>query len=269
MIGAIFDIIAYIDTAKQAAPFCWTACGNRGVKHMIRVLIAEDDPQCFQQMEQFIRDYSGETGRAFQITHYDNGEDLVERYQPEFDLLLLDVDMPFVDGMTAAGCIRKIDPEVVIVFVTNLAQYAIQGYSVNALDYILKPLNYFSFSQRLTRCLRYVKKREDAYLTVAVKGGALKLEIRDIYYLERLGHQLMLHTRDGIHASSATLQQMEELLEDKGFLRCNKGYLVNLAHVQGIQDGCAVVRGDKLLISRGRRAPFLDALADYVGGISG
>ena len=130
-------------------------------------------------------------------------------------------------------------------------------------------LNYFSFSQRLTRCLRYVKKREDAYLTVAVKGGALKLEIRDIYYLERLGHQLMLHTRDGIHASSATLQQMEELLEDKGFLRCNKGYLVNLAHVQGIQDGCAVVRGDKLLISRGRRAPFLDALADYVGGISG
>ena len=53
----------------------------------------------------------------------------------------------------------------------------------------------------------------------------------------------MLHTRDGIHASSATLQQMEELLEDKGFLRCNKGYLVNLAHVQGIQDGCAVVRG--------------------------
>ena len=81
---------------------------------------------------------------------------------------------------TAADHIRKMDPEVVIVFVTNLAQYAIQGYSVNALDYILKPLNYFSFSQRLTRCLRYVKKREDAYITVAVKGGTLKLEIGDI-----------------------------------------------------------------------------------------
>ena len=148
--------------------------------HMIRVLIAEDDPQCFLQMEQFIRDYSSETGRAFQITRYDNGEDLVEQYRPEFDLLLLDVDMPFMDGMTAAGHIRKMDPEVVIVFVTNLAQYAIQGYSVNALDYILKPLNYFSFSQRLTRCLRYVKKREGGYITVAVKGGTLKLEIGDI-----------------------------------------------------------------------------------------
>ena len=131
---------------------------------MIRVLIAEDDPQCFRQLEEFLDDYSRETGRSFQVTHYDNGEDLVERYRPEYDLLLLDVDMPFLDGMTAARHIRRVDPEVVIVFVTNLAQYAIQGYSVNALDYILKPLNYFSFAQRLTRALRYVKKRENEYL---------------------------------------------------------------------------------------------------------
>ena len=234
---------------------------------MIRIAIAEDDPQCYAQLEQYVNDYGKETGRAFHITHYDNGEDLVERYKPEFDLILMDVEMPFMDGMTAAGYVREKDPEVVIVFVTNLAQYAIQGYSVNALDYILKPLNYFSFSQRLARCLRYVKKREDAYITVAVKGGALKLEVGDIYYIERLGHQLMFHTRDGIHASSSTLQQMEEALGDKGFVRCNKGYLVNLAHVSGVRDGCAVIRGDKLLISRGRRALFLDALADYVGGM--
>ncbi len=234
---------------------------------MIRILIAEDDPQCLRQMKQFLSDYSQESGHAFHITHYNNGEDLVEHYQPEFDLLLLDVDMPFVDGMTAAALIRKRDPEVVIVFVTNLAQYAIQGYSVNALDYILKPLNYFSFSQHLARALRYVRKQEGDYLTVAVKGGILKFEVGDIFYIERLGHQLMLHTRDGIHTSSATLQQMEEALSGKGFVRCNKGYLVNLAHVSGVQDGCAVVQGEKLLISRGRRGIFLDALADYVGSV--
>ena len=147
---------------------------------MIRIAIAEDDPQCFAQLERYIGEYGRETGRAFQVTRYDNGEDLVERYKPEFDLILMDVEMPFMDGMTAAGYVREKDPEVVIVFVTNLAQYAIQGYSVNALDYILKPLNYFSFSQRLTRCLRYVKKREEAYVTVSVKGGALKLEVGDI-----------------------------------------------------------------------------------------
>ena len=236
---------------------------------MVRILIAEDDSRCFQQLKQFLDDYSRETGRIFQITHYDNGGDLVDRYRPEYDLLLLDIDMPLLDGMTAAEHIRQVDPEVVIVFVTNLAQYAIQGYSVNALDYILKPLNYFSFSQRLTRALRYVKKREGDYLTVAVKGGSVKLEVRGIYYIERLGRQLMLHTRDGVVASPTTLQQMEEALGDKGFVRCNKGYLVNLAHVSGVRDGCAVIRGDKLLISRGRRGTFLEALANYMGGVGG
>lgn len=236
---------------------------------MVRILIAEDDPQCFQQMKQFLDDYSRETGRVFQITRYDNGGDLVERYRPEYDLLLLDIDMPLLDGMTAAEHIRRVDQEAVIVFVTNLAQYAIQGYAVNALDYILKPLNYFSFSQRLSRALRYVKKRENDYLTVPVKGGAVKLDAGGIYYVERLGRQLMFHTRDGIIASSATLQQMEEALAGKGFARCNQGYLVNLAHVSGVQDGCAVVQGDKLLISRGRRGTFLEALADYMGGTGG
>ena len=235
---------------------------------MIRIAIAEDDPQCFAQLEQYIGDYGRETGRAFHITHYDNGEDLVERYQPEFDLILMDVEMPFMDGMTAAGYIRKKDPEVVIVFVTNLAQYAVQGYAVNALDYILKPLNYFSFSQHLSRALQYARKKEETFLTVAVKGGAVKLALDGIFYIERLGRQLMFHTRTGIYASTATLQQVEEELEGKGFVRCNKGYLVNLEHVDGVQDGCAVVGGDKLLISRGRRQPFLEALTDWVGGVS-
>ena len=233
---------------------------------MIRIAIAEDDPQCFTQLERYIGDYGRETGRAFQITHYDNGEDLVERYRPEFDLILMDVDMPFMDGMTAAGYVRRLDPEVVIVFVTNLAQYAIQGYSVNALDYILKPVTYFSFAQRLGRAIQYVKSGENTSNNGAVTGGPYRLQVDGIFYIERLGRQLMFHTRSGIHASTATLQQVEEALEGRGFARCNKGYLVNLAYVDGIQDGCAVVRGTKLLISRGRRGPFLEALADHVGG---
>ena len=160
------------------------------------------------------------------------------------------------------------DFAVNIVSVTNLAQYAIQGYSVNALDYILKPLNYFSFSQHLGRALQYVRKKEEAFLTAAVKGGAVKLALDGIFYIERLGRQLVFHTRTGVYASTATLQQVEKELEGKGFIRCNKGYLVNLEHVDGIQDGCAVVGGDKLLISRGRRQPFLEALTDWMGGVS-
>lgn len=240
---------------------------NEGVSVMIRIAIAEDDPQCSAQLEQFITDYGHETDRSFLVRHFNNGEDLVERYQPEFDIILMDVEMPFMDGMTAAGYIREKDTEVVIIFVTKLAQYAIQGYSVSALDYILKPVNYFSFSQRLGRALQHVKRKENTCIAVAVKGGTLKLDTDNIFYIERLGRQLMIHTRSGTYVSTATLQQLEEALTGKGFARCNKGYLVNLDHVDGVQDGCAVIRGDKLLISRGRRASFLQALADWVGGV--
>ena len=235
---------------------------------MIRIAIVDDDESSIRQLTQYVEDLGRESGNTFQVTAYRDGDELVERYRSQFDIILLDVEMPFLNGMDAAELIRRQDSEVVIMFITNMAQYAIQGYSVNALDYILKPVNRFSFAQRLGRAMQHIKKKGDAYITVPVKGGALKLEIDSIFYIERLGRQLMFHTRSGIHASPTTLQQVEESLEGKGFARCNKGYLVNLEHVDGIRDGCAVVRGDKLLISRGRRGPFLEALADRVGGVA-
>lgn len=234
---------------------------------MIRIIIAEDDRKCADQLERYVEKFGHETGQSFQISHYDNGEDLVAQYKPEYDLILLDIEMPFINGMEAAAYIRQIDPKVVIVFVTNSAQYAIQGYSVKAMDYILKPINYFSFSQRLGQALQYVRKHEDTYITVAKKGGSIRLQVSGIYYVEHLGRKLVIHTRAGIYESTATLQQVEDALCGQGFARCNKGYLVNLEYVDGIRDSCAVVRGDKLLISRGRRSTFLEALAKHMGGI--
>ena len=121
---------------------------------MIRIIIAEDDRKCADQLEQYVEKFGHDTGESFQISHYD------------YDLILLDIDMPFINGMEAAAYIRQIDPKVVIVFVTNSAQYAIQGYSVKAMDYILKPINYFSFSQRLGQALQYVQK----HVTLKVWG---------------------------------------------------------------------------------------------------
>ena len=83
----------------------------------------------------------------------------------------MDIEMRFMDGMTAAEKIREHDSEVVIIFITNMPQYAIKGYLVDALDYVLKPVSYFAFSQRIDRALVRMKKRDRKYLTIAVKGG--------------------------------------------------------------------------------------------------
>lgn len=232
---------------------------------MIHVAIAEDDPNCAKQLERFLREFGRESGRAFQITHYDNGEDLIEQYRSNFDLIFLDIEMPFVDGLTAAKHIRQIDPKVIMIFITNLAQYAIRGYEVNALDYIVKPIKYTSFSLHLSRAMPHLSAQEDTCLVIAVKGGVVKLDPDSILYIESQKNQLLFHTAAQVHTSTVTLQKIEDALAGKNFFRCSKSYLVNLAHVDGFRDGCAIVHGEQIQVSRSKKQPFLDALNQYMG----
>lgn len=232
---------------------------------MIRIAIVEDEALYAKQLEDFLHQYEKEKGELFDITVYSDGDQIVNRYQSQYDLILMDVEMKFMDGMSAAEEIRKIDTEVVIIFITNMAQYAIRGYAVDALDYVLKPVSYFAFSQRLNRALGRMKKRESKMIMVNIKGGTVRLNLANIYYIESQGHTLILHTILGDYETTGTMKEMEEKLEDLDFCRGNKGYLINLKHVDGIQDGCAQVNGELLVLSRARKKDFMEALTKYWG----
>ena len=104
-----------------------------------------------------------------------------------YDIILLDVQMRRLDGMSAAESIRRIDPEVILIFITNMAQFAIRGYAVDALDYILKPVPYFAFSQQMQKAIDRVRKRQKVYLMVPVEGGLRRVDVNTIYYLESRG----------------------------------------------------------------------------------
>jgi DNA-binding LytR/AlgR family response regulator len=175
--------------------------------------------------------------------------------------------MKFMDGMSAAEEIRKVDTEVVIIFITNMAQYAIRGYAVDALDYVLKPVSDFAFSQRLSRAISRMKKRETKMLSLNIKGGTVRLDAANIYYIESQGHNLIFHTTSGGYEASGTMKDVEEKLSDLNFFRGNKGYLINLSHVDGIQEGCAIVKGESLLLSRSRKKDFMVALTNYWGEV--
>ena len=218
---------------------------------MINIAIVEDEAMYAKQLQEFLLQYQKENGEVFNITVYSDGDQIVHKYKSQFDIILMDVEMKFMDGMSAAEEIRKVDTEVVIIFITNMAQYAIRGYAVDALDYVLKPVSYFAFSQRLNRAISRMKKREQKVITVNIKGGAVRINIANIYYIESQGHTLILHT----------------ILQDLNFCRGNKGYLINLQHVDGIQDGCAVVKGEPLLLSRSRKKEFMEALTNYWGEV--
>ena len=235
---------------------------------MIKIAIAEDDLEYAAQLKQYITQFEKEYNRKLEVIFYPDGEDLVKDYANQYEVLLLDIEMPKLDGMATARQIRKVDPDVMILFITNMAQYAIHGYEVDAMDYILKPINYFSFSQRLERALGRLQKREKHHLIVPVKGGTKKIDVNQICYIESQRHNLIIHTTEESYTMIATMKEMEEKLAELHFFRCNKGYLVSLKYVEGIVDGCAVVNGEQLLISRGRKNEFLEALAEYMGEVS-
>lgn len=234
---------------------------------MIRIAIVEDDGMCARQLEEYIRRYEQESRENIQITVFGDGEDIVTGYRPVYDIILMDIEMRFMNGMSAAEEIRRMDEEVTIIFITNMAQYAIRGYSVGALDYVLKPVSYFAFSQRLDRAVERLKKKEKRYLIVRVKGGSKRIAVDDIYYIESQGHLLLVHTKGGIEETGGTMTEMEEKLAGMHFCRCNKGYLVNLEHVDGIRDGCVLVGKDLLTISRPRKKIFQETLTAYMSEV--
>ena len=233
---------------------------------MTRIAIVEDEAAVREQLAGYVQRYTRQYGTPFEVTEFADGMEILEDYRPQFDIIFLDVEMKHLDGMETARRIRERDGGVLIVFITNMAQYAIRGYAVGALDYVLKPVPYFAFSQQLQKALGQLEKRERHYLAVAVDGGMRRLDAAEIYYLESEGHKVHFYTEKEDFMVPGTLKNYEEKLVGRAFARCNSGYLVNLAQVSGVQQDMVQVGPYALQISRPRRKAFMAELADYIGG---
>ena len=116
---------------------------------MIRIAIVEDEETYINQFTEYLQNYQKTTNEEIDVTVYRDGDEITSKYKSQYDIILMDVQMKFIDGMTAAQEIRNVDSKVIIIFITNMSQYAIHGYKVGALDYILKPVSYFSFCKHI------------------------------------------------------------------------------------------------------------------------
>ena len=202
-------------------------------------------------------------GEDFEVTCYSDGVNIVEEYEPRYDIIFMDIQMEHMDGMTAAHEIRKFDQKVILIFITNMSQYAINGYSVNALNYLLKPVSYFVFSQQLQKTVSILKKRHSKYMLLPQKDGSIKLNISKIIFIESFKHKLTIYTPDGEYNCIKSMKELEGKLSAYHFFRCNNCYLVNLAYVRSIQ-GFDVVVGKHLLnVSRSRKKEFIKAMNAY------
>ena len=237
---------------------------------MITVAVIDDDERYVDTIREYLARYGTEIGERFRIDAFADGEDIVEGYGAGYDIVLMDVEMHAMDGMTAAQRIREIDSAAVIIFITNMAQYAIKGYQVDALDYVLKPISYFAFCQTIAMAVRRVGERRGGgagrCLTINARGTVSRVPLTAVMWIESKGHRLAYHTADGVFESTtSSMKEIERQLKDDDFYRCSNSCLVNLAYVRGIQGSTVTVGWATLEISRARRPGFVAALTSYAG----
>lgn len=235
----------------------------------MHVAIVEDDVRVRARIVQYIEQSFEHDTRRFQVDEFSDGDEILENYRAEYDLVLLDIQMARLDGMKTAEKIRSLDENVYVAFVTNMAQYAIRGYSVNALDFILKPVNYLMVQQLLQRVETLLNKRTSKYITLPTDHGLTRLDVSEIDYIETEGHTLIIYTEKMVYRLNSTMKNMESQLENFGFYRCNNCYLVNLAKVERVNNGIVYINGHQLAVSRPRHKGFMDALVTYIGGVRG
>ena len=237
---------------------------------MIKIILLEDEPKYAERVITLLTRYREEhpdSSNSFTVKHYDDPIRFLTEYHCDADLLLLDIQMPGMTGMDAAKKIRKTDPDVMMIFITSLTQYAIEGYSVNAFDYILKPLRSASFLAKMERAFRILNRnRTNTALTISTRDGKRRVALDDILYIEVNNHDILVHTTQEAFKEWGTMKSIESQLDGCSFARCSVHYLVNLKYVQGMTGDQVIVPNAHLPITRSKRKEFLDAIAQYEGG---
>ena len=231
----------------------------------MRIVVAEDQHAERERLSAYIKRFGQEHGVPCDVELFEDGESLLEDYPRDCDILLLDIEMGMTNGVEAARRIRRFDDHVQILFITNLIQYALEGYGVDALNFLVKPVSYMTFSREMERAIRRLDYCSGASIRFMCDGALTMIHPRDITYVETQKHHVMLHTVSRVLPCGETMQSVESKLREYSFFRCHTSYLVNLAFVESVTGMDVTVAGDRLNISRMRKKDFLDALSRHMG----
>ena len=232
---------------------------------MIRFAIIDDETEVANKLTSYIDKYFQINNCQCEVKFFDTASKFLENYHFDFDAIFMDINMPGVDGMSATKELRRLDKNVKIIFVTSLAQYAIKGYEVNTFDFVVKPVNYYTFAMKLDRFMENYREKEEASIIIKANNSFIKTPVSDIKYIEVSDHKLIVHTISNDFVTYDTLSNYLNLLKNEPFSLCNRCYLVNLKYVNKVNKDAVYIGNNCIQMSRRKYKEFMNSLNKYLG----
>ena len=230
----------------------------------MRLAYCDDEEIQLEYMQRLAEQWAKNAGVPLTYCAYKSAEEMLfenaEGYP--FDLLILDIDMQGMDGMALARKIRTKDAGIPIVFLTNKQEFVFEGYEVQALRYLLKPISEEKLFPLLSEVFTAAREEVQS-LIVSAEGEHCKIAVPDILYLEADGHYVKIHTVKGDYVVKKALAELAEELAD-GFVQAHRSYLVHLLHVERMQrTECVLSDGSSVPVSRNSYKTVNEAFIRY------
>ncbi len=235
----------------------------------MRFAVCDDEEKFRVQARDMIDKLAGSLDVIVDV--YEDGRALLDAFDKNpYDVLFLDIEMPAMDGITLARKLRERSDNIYIVFLTGHVEYALEGYEVNALRYLTKPVQ----EDKLREVIRFVMDKNTSKRQVMIKedGEEMLLNVADIIYLEAQNQYVMIYTTEGEHLIRYNISDFEEKLKNDGFFRCHRGYLISLAKVKKLVKSDVLMEGPdgdiSIPVSRSNVKPLKEALYSYVENVA-
>lgn len=239
---------------------------------MLHIAICDDEPIQLSLLKSLVTDWAKLANTELQIDSCQSADQFLFLWEEkkDIDILLLDIEMPGMSGISLAHRLRSIGEDLQILFVTGIADHVLEGYDVDAVSYLLKPVK----KERLFACLDRAKNRcghKAPELVLETAGEVVKVKLMDICYLESLAHDTIVYCvnmPEAIRCKTGIAQMQQKLHRESGsFFKMHRSYLINLAHVERItRKEVEMETGDILPIARGKWEELNRAYLNYYRG---
>jgi len=234
---------------------------------MISIVICDDEIPFLDTLEDYIQKYRIYKSMDLKLTRFHDGSDLVENYNLGFDIIFLDISMAGLNGIETARRIREIDKQVIIIFLTSVIKYALTGYTLGAVNYIIKPITFRKLASELDAAILKCNEIDQQYITLKNNEGIFKLYVNDIKYIETYNRNTMIYTKDKNVICFHSMKKLEKKLEAFSFIRCHSSFIVNVKYIESVEKlMITLISSEHIPISQQKRKDVMKLIAIYLGG---